>query len=753
MSQVYGEAPSFSIMDVLRGMGRRKLLMIGSLAIGTLLGLAVVTVMKPKYQSEARVLIDNFATPYDSANVTLPQTVDSRVDERTIGSQVAVLSSEDLGKRIISTLKLSERPEFDPMKKGLGMVKQFLIKSGFSDDPRLKTVEQRAWDEVNGSLTVYPLPLSNVIAIKYVATDGQVAADVANTLAQTYVLSTRENRTGDTDRARLWLSSQIDGLRNKVAESDAAVEKYRTEAGLLKGQTATLGAQEISELNSQITLAEAARTEAAAKADEIRNLLEIQGSVEASSEVLASPTIQRLREQQLAAERRLTDLSVTYLDNHPKMRAAQKDIIDIDNRIRREALKVVDGLQGQAKIAAARAASLRKSLEGLKTREGGAAQDEVKLKVLEREAKANRDQLEIMLARFADSNTRQNLELQPGFARVIQEASVPASPFFPRVGPIILLASLAGLGLGLGLAFLFEIMAQATRISDMAMQAAGVGRNRHPAHEVVENDDEIPTLDVPPPQETLTPVSVQMPVAPPVKNSIVNVTTANTSMAPITLASIPQARTGLEARALVAALSSGGIIQSTLGQISLHLQAMRSKGSLKACAVAGVGGGSEVPALALALSRNLADSGLKTILVDLESHRSILPDLLELDHAPGLTELLTGSSDFSKAIQRDKLTELQFLRHGSLDVVEAAQLPVRMEAIIKTLIGIYDVVVLHVGEASPAMLQLAKGCSTVLVNTPVSRKKDAIAASGTLHSKGFEHIFLIQVDGTQRAAA
>ena len=47
------------------------------------------------------------------------------------------------------------------------------------------------------------------------------------------------------------------------------------------------------------------------------------------------------------------------LANHPKMIAAQKEIFDVERRIRREALKVVDGLQGQAKIAAARALSLR----------------------------------------------------------------------------------------------------------------------------------------------------------------------------------------------------------------------------------------------------------------------------------------------------------------------------------------------------------------------------------------------------------
>ena len=76
-----------------------------------------------------------------------------------------------------------------------------------------------------------------------------------------------------------------------------------------------------------------------------------------------------------------------------------------------------------------------------------------------------------------------------------------------------------------------------------------------------------------------------------------------------------------------------------------------------------------------------------------------------------------------------------------------------METITKTLTGIYDVVLLHVGEASPAMLQLAKGCKSVLIYAPAHRKKDANAAAATLNSKGFKDVFLVQIDGQQQAAA
>ncbi len=741
MSHVYGqEAPSFSIIDVLRGMARRKLMILASILLGLLIGVAVVTVFKPTYQSEARVLIDNLETPYDRANVTQADTRDTPIDERTITSQVAVLSSEDLALRVVTALDLPSKAEFDPMKKGLSMFKQIMIAGGFKDDPRLMTVEQRALERLYDQLTVYPIPESNVIGIKFEAGDGQTAADVANTLAQTYVLSTREAKSGDNSRARQWLGGQIEELRAKVSVSDAAVEKFRAESGLLKGSVSTLGTQEISELNTQITLAEAARTEAAAKAEEIRDLLETRGSVEASSEVLSSSTIQSLRQQHVDAQRRLSELSATYLPNHPRMQAAQKQVTEIDRLMRREALKIVDGLQGQAKIAAAREKSLRNSLEAMKSREGDSLQDDVKLKVLEREAKANRDQLETMLARFADSNTRQNLDLQPGFARIIQSASAPATPFFPRKGPTILLATLAGLGIGLGLAFLLEIMAQAARLNERLLsQVQPANRPQHPARGVMDTHLNIPKLDIATPStETYVAPAPTMKQAP---------------VEPLVLASLPQARTSLEARALMAALGTGGIMEDTMTQLTGQVQNMYNNGTVKAVAVAGVGGGLEVATAALSLGRSLAAANIKTILVDLDSTRGLIEDLMELPHAPGITDLLSGSSDFSKAIQRDPTGVMQVLRHGAALGNVAAQVPHRMEAIVTTLTSIYDVVIVHVGEASPAMLQSARGCSTVLVHAPLARKRDALAAAATLKAKGFEQVFLIHVEAAQKVAA
>ena len=268
---------SVDMMELLRGIWRRKLfILLVTLLLG---GVASFFVLRepPSYTVESQLLVDNLETPFSRAAPGEGPESRTAFDERDILSQVSVLSSRDLGDRVIKELGLVGKGEFDPARDGIGKVSSILIALGFRDDPLRKSLEERAFDHYRAALTVYQIPNSKVITIKYFALDPKIAADVANKLAEIYVTSTREAQSEPTGRARDWLAEQIEVLRRKVAESEAAAEEFRARAGLLKGTQSTLGTQELSELNTQITLAEAARTEAQAKAKAIRTMLDELG--------------------------------------------------------------------------------------------------------------------------------------------------------------------------------------------------------------------------------------------------------------------------------------------------------------------------------------------------------------------------------------------------------------------------------------------------------------------------------------------
>ena len=92
----------------------------------------------------------------------------------------------------------------------------------------------------------------------------------------------------------------------------------------------------------------------------------------------------------------------------------------------------------------------RRSLDQLKKQASSNNGQDVQLRALEREAKAQRDLLESYLAKYREANTRENIEAAPADGRIISRASVSNTPAYPKKLPIVLIATLASLLLTLG---------------------------------------------------------------------------------------------------------------------------------------------------------------------------------------------------------------------------------------------------------------------------------------------------------------
>lgn len=715
---------AINVMDVLRGVWRRKLLL-GCVTLAALgAGLGLVKILKPIYSTEAQVLIQSLETPYDRVQATDAQRIDTAVDDRVITSQIAVVQSDDLGRRVVASLGLDQKPEFNSLLKGIGTIGQFKIALGFADDPRLKTPEERALGRYLDQLSVYQTTNSNVIVIKYTSTDPATAASVANMLAETYVLWTRESQSRPTERAREWLAGQISELRQKLAGSEEAVENFRAEAGLLQGATVTLGTQEISELNSQITVARTASSEARAKADAIREVLQSKGSVESSAEVLASAAVQRLKEQRTEAGGRVAELSATYLDNHPKMIAARSEVEALDRQIRAEALKVVASLEEQVRVADAREKSLRASLESLKSQETSANLDDVKLKALEREVTADRALLETLLSRYAEASTRQDEAAQPGTARIIQTASVPTSPSFPKTGPLVVLVTLAGAVFALGLAFLLELMAAAARLTQRVNEAAirQVATSALDAATAVAPSAASPQ---PAPLNPSTPPEPQLRWKPPPVPRLTD-----------PIAVIPQCRTmveamtvGTQAQALNAA--------SQMAAWGLAIPVSGGGRRIGLASLSGSDGDASVASVLLA--RTYASMGKRVALADLSRTGSWLESLCAVTRGPGLAELVTGAADFTKVIGRDSRSTAHLLRYGQDRGPQAATLVVeRAESVLQALIQSYEFVIVHLGVAQQDTPALLHKCDGAIIVAPAHRLDDAGNAVQALISTGLK---------------
>jgi succinoglycan biosynthesis transport protein ExoP len=433
-----------------QALARKRAWIIVPTLLAAVLSIAAVNLVTPRYKSEARILIDGRENIFLRPNGERNDERTAPLDPEAVTSQVQLLLSRDLAREIIKKNKLAERPEFDPVLQGLSPLKSLLALFGIGRDPFSLTPEERVLDAYFDRYTAYAVDKSRVIVIEFQSLDPDLAARVANSIAEGYLVLQQDARQQQAKSASQWLSGEIDNLRKKVADAEARVEDFRSKSSLFVGtNNTTLSNQQMGELNTQLNNARALKSDAESKARLIREMLQSGKPIEAS-EVLNSELTRRLSEQRVTLRAQLAEQSSTLLDNHPRIKELKAQLADLDRQLREEASKISRSLDNDARIASGRVEGLSASLDQLKKQATSTNGQDVQLRALEREAKAQRDLLESYLAKYREANTRENIDAAPADGRIISRATVSNTPAYPKKLPIVLIATLATLMLSSG---------------------------------------------------------------------------------------------------------------------------------------------------------------------------------------------------------------------------------------------------------------------------------------------------------------
>src|SRR5947209_14401312 len=436
---------------------RKRGLIVAPTMLAAVIAIMAVNLVTPRYRSEARILIDGrenvFLRPNGERNEER-----NTVDAEAVTSQVQLLLSRDLAREIIKKNKLAERPEFDPVLQGFSPLKSVLALFGIGRDPLSLTPEERVLEAYFDRFTAYAVDKSRVVVVEFQSRDPELAARVANSIADGYLVLQQSARQDQAKSASQWLSREIENLRNKVSDAESRAEDFRSRSSLFIGTNNTsLSNQQMGELNTQLSNARALKSDAESKARLIREMLQSGKPIEVS-EVLNSAGIRRMSEERATLRGQLAEQSSTLLDNHPRIKELKAQVADYDRQIRDEASKISRSLESDAKLAGDRVDGLIKNLDQAKKQASTSNSQDVQLRELEREAKALRDLLESYLAKYRETTTRENMEAAPADGRIISRAIVSNTPAYPKKLPIVLIATLATLMLSTGLIVTGELL-------------------------------------------------------------------------------------------------------------------------------------------------------------------------------------------------------------------------------------------------------------------------------------------------------
>ena len=636
---------------------RRKLIISVTFLI-SLLALLTIYQLVPRYTATNQLLIG-----INSAKVVDIEEVLSggmKGDTAVIG-EMEVIKSRELAHKIIAHLHLDQYEEFNPKPKPPGFLDQFNPKNWIPEtwkeslgtkalDTRTETEKQESQlnnltNKFLSKVTVSQVKRSQVINIAVETQDPKLAAIIANEVADQYIVGQLQAKFDATKKATDWLNDQLGDLKQKLENSERAVENYRKNHNLVEVSKGTgVTQQQLSEINSQLISARAQRAEAEAKYQQVESITRNGQDIDSVAEVLNSGLISSLRGQEAEVQRKYSEMLVEYGARHPKMIQMQAELADIKAKIDTEVKKIAAGLRHSLDVARARENSLASSLQQMESKTAGNSQAEVELRALEREATANKVLFETFLGRFKETASTQGIEQAD--ARVISFAEVPLSASFPNKNLMITVSILGALFFAIFLAFVLEILNPGIRSPEQVSQLFN-----------------LTTLGIVPKT-----VNINIPVLQ-------------------YLLEKPQS-------ALAEALNT----------LRISLSLLNPDSDVKSVLISSALPSEGKSTLASLLSRHSAAAGKKVVLVDADLRRPTIAKMFDLDKKTlGLTDLLMNHTlTLTDVLVKDSATGLSLLTRGHAAFLNPSDLfaSQRMKALLEQLKQEFDLVIV---DSAPIM--------------------------------------------------
>ena len=403
----------------------------------------------PTYRAQAAVVLDTREEQVvDLQNVMSGLSGDSSV----VNTEVEVLRSRNLMDRVVARLDLEKDPEFNPdlrekplYRRAVNWARAAIYgalgreEARGEEDPDFRR-RQTAIDRLLERLSVANIPLTYVFTIRVTSEDAQKSADIANAIADLYILDQLDAKFEATRQATTWLSERVAELQVELEAAEEKVKEFSASTSLVSEAALEAASRQVKDLRER-RAEQAARAEArAAAAARLAALAEADG-LDAAARAEAVRLAEDRRMEAIAADLSALEAAGQGQGQRAKTLAARFSAL---LAARAEAARA------EAERLAAQAGSLAASIAEAEARIEAQSEDLVTLRQLTREAEANRLLYEYFLGRMKETSVQQGI--QQADSRVLSPAIAPIDPASPRKTLIIALAGVLGLMAGAGLA-------------------------------------------------------------------------------------------------------------------------------------------------------------------------------------------------------------------------------------------------------------------------------------------------------------
>lgn len=474
-SSGFDESQRLQLAAIWGAILKHKWVIIGSVVGCLLLGVAATLLARPMYTAQTTIQIDREATKVLDVEGLIP--AEALTGDEFLTTQVGLLKSESLARRVVQSLRLRQDPTFLRMagKEAPGERTADPAKAAASEE----TLEADLTQTLMGSTTVTQQRGSRLVSIAFTSPDPALSARVANALAANFVTTSLERRFEASSYARTFLEERLRQVKQKLEDTEKQLVAYAAQQQIINvspdagvapgadGASQSLTASNLSALNSALTAAKAERIKAEqrwrqAQSTPVLSLLE----------VLGDPTVQRLRQDRATLSGTYQQKLKIYSPDFPEMQQLKAQIDEIDRQINAVANANLSAIRSQYEIALKQERSFATQVEQLKGSFLDLRERNIQYTILQREVDTNRTLYEGLLQRYKEVGVAGGLGSNN--ISVVDRAQTPTGPSSPKPALNLAIALLLGLGLGAGITLLLELLDESIRTPDDVVNKLGL---------------------------------------------------------------------------------------------------------------------------------------------------------------------------------------------------------------------------------------------------------------------------------------
>ncbi|MGH7824907.1 MAG: GumC family protein [Candidatus Binatia bacterium] len=423
------------------------------------------------YTASATLVIERKSPQVVNIQQVLSESIEADEDSY-YQSQFEILKSRSVAAEVIKQQRLDTHPVFIGDGAEAGFLTKFLsdvkawvartltnllqgqksVRSAQVQGPGPSGVDSQFIDAYQGMLEIEPVRKTKLVQVKFSTPDPGLSAAIANAHARSYIHQGQKLRSQANVDARKFLETKLTELRQRVEQSEDALNRFRKGKGIISlDDKENIVVERLADLNKRLTDAEAERIGFEAQARLIKSR-----DYDSLPAVINHGLIQSLKGQIVNLEGQYAHLAAQYKSGYPPVAKLQAQIAETRQRLSYQIRSVVAGINSAYFAAAGKERELREQMDKQKSAALALKDAAVEYAILAREANTNTQLYNAVLERMKEIGVAS--EIPASNVSILDGAEIPRSPSRPKKKLTLMIGAVMGLMGGLALALLYEYL-------------------------------------------------------------------------------------------------------------------------------------------------------------------------------------------------------------------------------------------------------------------------------------------------------